>query len=507
MTHHVRIGKMTTHCRFRADTARKGVLRHAVDTTCRSRLDGALQRVLPPVLDGHDGVIRIRQIDLTLTSVNPLDGRLAQDIAARIAARIRAHLGAKKVDGVQSWPDHAHYIAHFVLWRLGLRAGSDWAFADFAALLHLSGQQAAVEVLGARPQALAVLAQDSFIRAAPDIFVRAFDENMAVALMRQISLTEDPAGVCRALALLQALPDTLGPVRNLDRAGPLATAALAVALDILAALPQIKATAVPQEAALLARLVVAVASLHAFIRQAKKSSWDARIVMAAGTDVPHAAAALLSRVADAPDGPELLSRVAEAIDAAAPGTAQPAKVHLDQKQEAQQLNSRFAGLALLMPGLARLSQGHTLVETHLHDIALAALPDDMRQIARRDAGVLQLFPRNPQDPPAVDWPQPDVTGLPAHLITARNGAGLWAQAAMAHFADRLPGLSQSSEGYLRHQFLIRSGEIVATPDMITVVLDKVPLGIVLSMGGHLGLRGRVWWLGDRPLTITIRGGV
>jgi hypothetical protein len=509
MAHQVRIGSLATACRFKAAPARKELLRQAVDRTCRERLDTALQHALSPVLDGQSGVIRIRRLDLNLTTTDPTSNGLAHLIAGRIAALVRSHLHQGR-DGIQTWPDHGHFIAHYVLWRLGLRAGADWAFSDFDALQHLSSQQAVVEVLVARPNALTVLARDSILHEAPDAIVGSLDTEMIVALLKRLSDASDTTGLAQlrtywithAKMFKDALPESTTQ--------PLAHDALMTMLRMLGSFPEQVDPNVPQTA-MLARISIALASLPAVALLTHRTSWQARLATLQAQAAPAPALALLTQVAAQKNGPELLdslaTTIADRVHSAKPKTEPDAQEATDIDAKTLTLTMPAAGLALLLPGLVQLTARTPLTDAHRHAIALAALPEKLRREASRSAGFLRLFPLNPQAPDPTDWPMPDLTGLPEHLLTASNGPNLWAQAAMAHFSQRLPGLAGSSAGYLQDQFLNCTGDLTFTKTELMIALQHVPLGIVLSMGGHLGHRGRIPWHNDRALSITIKGGV
>jgi hypothetical protein len=263
--------------------------------------------------------------------------------------------------------------------------------------------------------------------------------------------------------------------------------------------------------AMLARVSVALASLPAVALLSNQTTWQARLtaLQTQTTQVP--ALALLTQIAAQKDGPTLLDSMAETIADRVHGAKVQAKSNTknDATKDGQihALPIPAAGLALLLPALIHLSAKTPLTDAHRHAIALAALPKEQRREATLNAGFLHLFPRDPQTPEPADWPLPSLTGLPDHLLTAREGPDLWAQAAMAYFAERLPGLSGSSAGYLQDRFLCRSGDLSITETELTIALHRVPLGIVLSMGGHLGHRGRIPWFNNRALSITIKGGV
>ena len=509
MAHQVRIRSMATACQFKAAPERKELLRQAVDRTCRERLDTALEQALSPVLDEQNGVIRIRRLDLNLTTTDPLSNDLAHMMAGRIAALVRSHLHQGR-DGIQSWPDHGHYIAHYVLWRLGLRAGADWAFADFDALNHLSPQHAAIEVLVSRPNSLIVLAHDSMLREAPDTFSRALDTEIIVSLLTRLSNVTPFQDLAALRDVWIKHADTFAQVFPRSVSQPLARDALVLMLKMLAAQPEKSELFVPQ-IAMLARVSVVLASLPTVALLTHRTSWQARLATLQIHTAPAPALALLKEIVAQKGGPELLDAMSGTVVDRVHDTKIPAKPNTSKdaqtNEHIQAQPTPAAGLALLLPSLMQLTANTPLTDEHRHAIALAALPSELQCEATRNAGFLRLFPHNPKAPDPNDWPQPDLSGLPEHLLKASDGPELWAQAAMAHFADRLPGLSRSSAGYLQDQFLCRSGDLSLTKTDLIIALNRVPLGIVLSMGGHLGHRGRIPWLNDRTLDITIKGGV
>jgi len=85
----------------------------------RGRLDRALTESLPPllaelsgpILDRHDGVIRIRKLEIHLGHAGPFDETVIMRLlAARIAAALREAL-ARPGGKVVFWPDTGAYLA------------------------------------------------------------------------------------------------------------------------------------------------------------------------------------------------------------------------------------------------------------------------------------------------------------------------------------------------------------------------------------------------------------
>lgn len=488
MSHLVRIGALETACRFKATLARQEMLRRAVDTTCRTRLDNALKDTLDPVLDGQSGVIRIERLEFDIAAMNPLSDELARLIAARIAQLVRAHLG-HAASGIQSWPTHEAYLAHFVLWRLGLRAGADWAFADFKSLFLVSPQEAAVEILASRPGVLATIAQDPVVLGKADALARAFDVIMAETLLKRLSAPVDPGELARAARVLDIQHASIRalPARFLDLASP--QVGLQLVLEFLGQLTKDSARDSAGATVLLVRLVQAAHSVLETLTKTPERHWDMRLSALAASDVQHHEAALLARVLDQSGGHALVARIVDATSSTTEASPKTVKGKAETSPESH--STPAAGLALILPGLVQLDAAR-LSDAQRHAIALAALPEDLRPEASRHPGFLQLFPMDPQA--SITW-RPEET------------AESWASEALAHFAERLPGLQGSSASYLQSQFLTQPGDVLITDETIDVALHRVPLAIVLSMGGHLGLRGRIPWLNDRRLTITIKGGV
>lgn len=512
MAHQVHIGSMVTACQFKVAPARKELLRQAVDRACRERLEGALRQALFPILEGRNGIVRIRRLDLNLTATNPLAHDLVHVIAGRIAALVRARLQQGR-DEIQLWPDQGQFIAHYVLWRLGLRAGAEWAFADFKALQHLSPQQAVIEVLIARPQAIVALALESIMRGASYAFARALDPQMCVALLTRLSDAPEAQDLGKVHDVWKAQADIFSGVLPEIISDPLARSALVLLLRMLVSLPDKPAAQVPQ-IALLARVLVALTGLPPVTLITKSVPWKARLSAMQGKTIPAASLTLLINITDRQGGGAVLDSLAAAVaehlknsngqDKLAPNASAKRS---NQNPAPQSATTQAAGVALLMPAFAQLSAKFSLTDAHRHAISLATLPTELQPVAARSAGFLDLFPRNPQMPEPKDWPKPDLTGLPQHFLTASGGRDLWAQAVMAQFVTRLPGLQGSSIRYLQDQFLTCTGDVLVTKSDLLVTLHRVPLGIVLSMGGHLGCRGCVPWRDDRALNICIKGGV
>jgi hypothetical protein len=110
-------------------------------------------------------------------------------------------------------------------------------------------------------------------------------------------------------------------------------------------------------------------------------------------------------------------------------------------------------------------------------------------------------------PPAVGLPP--LRGELAYLLTPEllrpvRADLLWTHlsAVVLHlFARRLTGFSLSSTGHLGRNFLVGPSLVHDTDDGLAVTLPRVPLQIVLRVGGWSGSRERVPWLPGETLLL------
>lgn len=521
MSHRVQIGVLETKCEVTGPHARRESIRSAVDLSCRESLPRALTQDLDQALSGLDGVIRIRRLDLTCQSLDPLGPALARHISGEIIKTLRAalaeaqgHLSAGRARAVdmRHWPDHAAFMASFVLFRLGLTADAPWPYRDFAALDTLSGQEAAVEILAARPETLAAIARHADANALMARVVTALAPNAAAnpaaGLLARLETDQDAMSPEALAALWQAHSGRFDAALEQIAMAEIDEAALHLALKVLAAAPPLKSAQEVRQLCRLARTFAALKALAPRLAKLSHGSWPARLhALTHDTTLPPnaaRAATVLARQLDQDGGDRLLDLLAEGrFDPPGPTDQTPNQNAGKDALSTGPIQSGYAGIALLLPSFMALG-GAALTGPERAAALLAALPTDQRADAARDPGIDLMLPYDPHEQPraAADWPRP----TPAPDPTPKEPSDLWSRSILTHFADHLPGLAGSSPGYLAMQFLARPGTVERTEDSLFVTLSPLPLSIVLTMGGHFGPRGALPWLDGRKLVLSLKKG-
>lgn len=489
----------------------------------RARVDGALRVGLParlagalePVLDGAEGIVRIRRLRIALSLTGALEeAALARIVAARIAAEVKEAL-SRPGDDVRIWPDAASYVASYAEARLGLERVPDWAFPEFAALLHLSPVDAAAEAIKAHPACLAELARRG--RSAGDaarIVPRIGAERLAPLLLQgaphaRAEAQPDPARLPRLLRLLAAR-------RARSSAEPPVSAALGAAFEALAE-DRGDAVAAVLATARLATTLDALARDHAEIHGAPLRPGALALPADLPRSLPSGWRELWRRDLADPAVAAALSRGLRVTDPSRPPRppapdVPDADAAIAPRRPAQRrrLTSAHAGLGLLVPLVAQHGLHRHLGPRALNGTVLATMPPDEAKALRIDPVVGALFPFDPHERDAPPPPVPEalLDLLPEAKrppVAEASGIEAWGRFLMARFADLLPGLRESSPAYLRRQFLCRHGALEIGAERIALDLPGIPLGIVLRMAGFSGPQGRVPHLGERPFEISLGG--
>ncbi len=516
--HRISIGMLRTDCSVLAAPEAAAPLRVLLDRALRLDLPGMLADALEPVLDGADGVVRIRalRLELSLTGVFE-EVALARLLATRIAAALRGVLGRPRED-VRVWPDAASYVASYVEARLGFERVPDWAFPEFSALVHLSPAEAAAEVVKASPDCLAELARRG--RASGDagrIVARIGAARLAPLLLAparsgRVAARTDPVHLMR-LAMILASGRTAGA-----QDGPVAAALRAA----LAALADASSDAAPALLAA-ARLVASLDALARAHADAYAAPMPADSITAPAAELaralppgwielwrrdladPTVASTLLRCLPELSPAPER-PRARLAGEVAEPGLPAPKATAVHRR-----ITSAYAGLGLLTPLIVQHRLDRHLTPRALNRAILSTMPAEDHAALHIDALVNTLFPFDPREPVvAAPPPQADLLGLlPSTARVALEGVTgpeAWGGFLLARFADLLPGLRGSSPAYLQHQFLRRHGALETDGARITLDLPGVPLAMVLKMAGMTGPQGKVPHLADRLFVITLGGG-
>lgn len=514
VTHSIVIDRLATRCRVLAEPEAAGRIRVALDAALGERLPAALAKVADLALDGLDGVIRIRRLNLRLDLGDMVEpGGIAELLAEQIASALRRALAGGSGD-VRVWPDRDAYLAEYLAMRSGLRPCPAWPFEDLAKLDHLPAKRAAAETIRLRPAVLAPLARLAAATGAPEAVVAGWPEEAQAALVAAL-LRPDPARA--ELAALDEALELLAPLvarRPIPRtAGAVAAAALRLALALLAE-PR---DSPPPRAAVIAAVALLAAWTEVEARRAGR-----RPRPAGSRSVRERATLLRARDLVEKD-PARRTRLATLISEIAARAGRPpptpdadgggAEERPEAPVEGIARATPFAGLSLLMPSVLALGASETLGETGLAQAIWQCLDPEDREVAAADPALALLYPVDPRE---IDLaaPQPapperlvETLAEAARPVCEATDPGLrWSALLMGDFASRLRGLHASSHRYLRHQFLRRPGTILRDADTVIVRLEPLPLAVVLRMAGHgmpppllpqLGRRRLVLDFGDR----------
>jgi len=515
--HGLTIRRFSTRLGYTGAADDGAALQRSLAALIRERLPIALQRVLDPALAHREGVLRIRQIRLSLNLLREDCGveQLAAQLAGQLSQQLLQAAGRPGNPGdVAWWPDHAHFAAAYLSHRLGLRPEPDWAFGDFQALDYLDTQQALCELTAARPAILAALARLRGLDS-PTRLVDRIGESMAQTLMSAVLSRHNAADVLADFERLRQLLDAL-PADRHDRP---ASAALSAALLWLASDVKHDSEVIIAVVAQ-ARLASVLRAVDAHCRHTLGRPLQSEdLLPGALLELPPTLAAfavpvLAEPTASAANRRHLahwLASVSERADASADARDTGPRQR-DKRQAAlpheRLLRSRLAGVGLLLPAALQHELPTLLSAAALHRVLVAALAADEREAARLDPLIAELAPFDPrQDEPSFP-PVPELLRavVPDSLkatVATREGAVGWASCLVHAFAAGLPGFENSSLAYLRQQFLARPGTLQIRSSRMELRLDAMPLSIVLRMAGLHGWSRPLPHAGNRALKLLI----
>ncbi len=104
--HSLAIGALRTDCAALVWPDAQPALRGMLDRLSGTSLPAALSQALDPVLDGLDGVVRIRRLQLDVDYFGQFDeAALAHALAVRIASALRDALRHRTSGVLRHWPD------------------------------------------------------------------------------------------------------------------------------------------------------------------------------------------------------------------------------------------------------------------------------------------------------------------------------------------------------------------------------------------------------------------
>lgn len=496
------LGQVSTRARLFGRSVDQLAVERRLDEVARGALPDALGEALGRALNGQDGIVRIDSIDVEFAiDRRALDGgELAARWAARLGAAIAERMRRGHGGGIARFASHGQFVAAYLEHRFAVAPHPPFAFADFAPLDHLTPAEAAIELLAARPAYLAELALQGQRRGRPTWLADRLHDSHAKALIDRIFADGALPAVPEPAAFRAMMADAPAAwqLHGADRA------ALALALSRLSATEGIGADVV-LTTLMLSRLV---AALDLIGREAPRSlgsiasgdAVDPADIAGPSTALGKAAMFLRGLLADR-RWRALAALVAEAMTPAAPRRdgGRRGDDAIGEKRRAApspSLASPFAGTVLVLPVLRTLGVTDRLHPDQLRALLLAMIDpaEAMRDTA--DALAAFLVPRRDPDPPRP-WPAlPDGEG-------AEPSAQRWAAFALGQFASRLPGLQDSTPGYLRRQFLHGRGELIMEEKALVARLARPALVIVLTMAGMTGDQGALPWLKNRRLRIEL----
>lgn len=173
------------------------------------------------------------------------------------------------------------------------------------------------------------------------------------------------------------------------------------------------------------------------------------------------------------------------------------------------LYGQRAGLVLLLPVVISLGLHVSYAMARLRGAIWLAGEDGEGPGLAEEAWLRELLPDAPQEVPTEELPPRWRLGISEqrqkHIEQLQQSGKveeMLAQLLLAQFAARLSGLQLSSDGYLRSQFLHCGGSFAIDSAQVVARLDSVPLYIVLRMSGLAGWHSELPW-SKRPLTIEI----
>jgi hypothetical protein len=511
--HALAIGTMKTACKLMAYPQDVPQLQARMERAVEGPFPELLAKSVEQVLEGREGVIRIRNIALTFNHSGEWDEKvLAQLIASKLAAALASLLDSSP-EAVRVWPDHDAYMASFIEFKLGLAHEPDWAFPEFAALRLLSPEQAAAEVFKSRPSVLGALAANG----------RRVGNAHRIASRLGTGTTEDivSAWVQMPNVMVHLVPSSLDDAELSDFVQKIAAISEPdMHRRILMLLVEIATQAGTANMPKLIAMSVAAVGITALMTDktfvaVHRETLSSAIAgsAAAALPLPEAIAGFLKRIAAQAAGTAFLDRLvnkaSETVKAEAARRLGKGVKEKARSPSRQTLHSSYAGFAFLIPDVLRHGMHRHLGQNGLRETILSIVDQDMRQPLETDALILALFPEDddsqPEFPPISQAAIATLAPESGPLLTGREGADGWGDLLLASFASRLPGLRASSRGYLIRQFLAVPGRADITEDTIIVTFDGPALAIVLKMAGLSGDQMPVPFFGNRLLVLKLGG--
>jgi hypothetical protein len=477
-------------------------VRRRLDAVAREQLPAACGRALEAALKVRDPAVYVlRRLDSSSEiDLGQSDTEIGAAWADDITGAVVRAVASGAADTVMRFADADSHAAAFAAALASDGGWSAWYFEPFADLRALPRSAALRATIRQRGTSVAAVLRRLAATAADlDAVVSALDEPDAAAIVR-------------------VLADELGPPEP-------AGAGLMQRLTALAALVTVSARReTPAHLALrLAARALAesgVAGPALMPAAAAVAAW--RLEAPAGASPPLVAPPPAGAVTSHPPGAGREVAAAQHPDrGSAPrvvpphGAAAPLRApHVPSARPAV-LATPLGGAFLLLDGLLQLPDslrsdpalrhlllrkalGIVAAEDAAHDPALLLLcgidePPAAEALAARDA---RADAQALRDDPAAGVPPADVDHLAGGAPDPEADA-VWSAAArivLTRFSRRLPGFGTSSARFLRRNLLGGAATIDLTPSRLTVTIARVPLSVLLSLGGFDGLEREPPWL-------------
>jgi hypothetical protein len=485
------LGAVEARCQLVGAAADALPVRNRLERISREDLPQAIAEALRGRLGSEGKVVRIDRVelDLVLTREAFESAAMPRLWGERIAAAVTAAIARTGHPGVARFPGDPEYVAAYLERRFEVVPHPAFAFAEFAALDHVSPSVAATELLAARPAYLPALARWSFGARDPIWLARRIEAAHCTRILdarAPDSRAADAAAVALVRELLAAAPSGWRALRP-------PAAALALVLASLApsggeAEPGLRhRAAVARALAAFAHVADTAPELLDLLGTGERDGVEILPLASIG----RREAAFAQQFFSGRAGRRLAAVAATALGVRKPHSAsaaspRAAKGKQPPRAQAMHLESPFAGLALLFPAIRALSLDLRLTPGQARAVLLAVLDPPPRNENQAEAliDLLLPFPIEAELPP---WPA--IRPEDEASATAED----WAMHLLAGFAERLPGLKGSSPAYLRRQFLHVGGALELEPAWLTVRLARPALAIVLTIAGLVGELGSLPW--------------
>lgn len=513
-THNLTIENLQTECKIMSEPNIALAFRTHLDRRFETSLADQLQRVLEIPLSHYDGIVRVKQLDVKLSWDQPFD---ESDFVKRVASKISEaflHKFQSRQNGIYVWDNRVDYILSYIEMRLGLSIVPDWAFPDFTALRYISPTQAVIELLRQTPELL--LAQPKHTLAIND-----FAD--IVALLPEADVS----------AFIMTWPKAhVNPRLSVDEAIRILVSCLPI--SGLTNISQHPAKSVLRLITLASRKIT-LKTLHTYLAAARAlialallnidkqdDSFASNVFADSQKQIDVSGLPLIwaETLQLANFGSLKMREVMRAVSKLRGQDAKPllppAQTH-ETEPELSNANTRsgfmissFAGLALLLPYIARDHVETILTQQQIRALLISVLSEKKQLAAETDNFIMSIASFKPGETAEIENKFPSVPeSLQAYLsdeartkISNLSELNSWREYLLTRFAGGLSGLQNSSAAYLQAQFLEIAGRAEFKDTDIHIDLPVLPLGIVLQISGMLGDRGPIPHLQNRVLTIS-----